>query len=291
MKDLFYCPYTDKELNTRDSSIEHIIPLSLGGSNSFTISVSKEYNSKAGTDIDGMLANDFLVLIRRKKYDARGHSKKPPKAILKKSSINKENGIHPVQIEFSGQEGLKIYDPINKKELSKKEITGKIFSSEFTLSRHGRLKFAAKAALSGGYFAFGEWFRNNVNHKELRALMDLNSEVNDIDFSGFGLTAYDEFMPANEQDSDQLAMDKLFCEIVQGSCICFVPGPANLGIIIGILGKHVATLNVPANTNDFPFTEANDLGHAIIIESGQANRMSYREFAKIVYERLPTTTE
>lgn len=63
----------------------------------------------------------------------------------------------------------------------------------------------------------------------------------------------------------------------------------NLGIVVGVLGQYVATLNVPANTSDFPFTELNDLGHAIVIESGHAKRISYRGLAKMAFERMPTT--
>lgn len=288
MSDTIYCPYTDTKIDANSSSVEHIIPLSLGGSNTFTIPVSKAYNSKVGSDIDGDLANDFLVLLRRSHFDARGHSKKKPKVIVKKSSM--EDGSRPVQVEFSGNDGLKVYDPVQRRELSEHEISGQQFNSQFTMSRYGRIKFAAKAALSGGYFVFGEWFKNNVNHQELRALMEFDAKSKADDFSGFGLQVYDEFTPPDEKDSEQYALDKLFCEIVRGSCIYFVPGPKNLGIIVGVLGQYVATLNVPADTRDFPFTELNDLGHAVVIESGQAKRISYRELAKMVHERLPTAS-
>lgn len=286
MSEKIYCPYTDTEIDASSSSAEHIIPLSLGGSNDFTIPVGKEYNSKIGSDIDGDLANDFLVLLRRRNFDARGHSKKKPKVIIKKSTM--EDGNRPVQVEFSETDGLLVYDPVQRRVLSRYETSGQNFKSQFRISRFGRIKFAAKVALSGGYFAFGEWFRTNVNHEELRALMEFNPTSKKNDFSGFGLKVYDEFTSANEKDSEQYALDKLFCEIVQGSCVYFIPGPKNLGIIVGILGQYVATLNIPANTIDFPFTELNDLGHAIVIESGEAKRISYRELAKMAYERMPS---
>lgn len=288
MPNTIYCPYTDTEIDVNSSSAEHIIPLSLGGSNDFTIPVGKEYNSKIGSDIDGDLANDFLVLFRRRNFDARGHSKKKPKVIVKKSSMEGEN--RPVQVEFSENEGLLVYDPVQRRELSKHEISGKNFNSQVKISRFGRIKFAAKVALSGGYFAFGEWFRKNVTHEELRAVMEFNPKSKKNDFSEFDLKVYDEFTQADEKDSEQYALNKLFCEIVHGSCVYFIPGPKNLGIIVGVLGQYVATLNVPANTSDFPFTELNDLGHAIVIESGQAKRISYRDLAKMAFERMPTTS-
>lgn len=288
MPEKIYCPYTDTYIDASSSSAEHIIPLSLGGSNDFTIPVGKEYNSKIGSDIDGDLANDLLVMLRRRNFDARGHSKKKPKVIIKKSSM--EDGNRPVQVEFSETDGLLVYDPVQRRILSRHETSGQNFNSQFKISRFGRIKFAAKVALSGGYFAFGEWFRKNVNHEELRALMEFNPGSKKNDFSEFGLKVYDEFTSADEKDSEQYALDKLFCEIVHGSCVYFVPGPKNLAIIVGVLGQYVATLNIPANTTDFPFTELNDLGHAIVIESGEAKRISYRELAKMAYERMPSAS-
>ena len=47
--------------------------------NGFTIPVSKDFNSRVGSEIDGMLANDFLVMGKRDKHGAKGHSKKYPR--------------------------------------------------------------------------------------------------------------------------------------------------------------------------------------------------------------------
>jgi hypothetical protein len=69
-----YCPYTDRDIPIDDSNPEHIIPLSLGGLNGFTLPVSKDFNSRAGSEIDGALANDFLVMSERDKHSVWGHS-------------------------------------------------------------------------------------------------------------------------------------------------------------------------------------------------------------------------
>lgn len=285
MSGLIYCPYTDREIEPSLSNSEHIIPLSLGGSNSFVLPVNAEFNSDAGSGIDGDLANDLLVLFRRRHFDARGHSKKKPKILSKHSKMG--SGSRPVQVEFAGEEGLKVYDPVQKRTLGKEEIAGQQLTSRFTISRYGRLKFAAKVALAGGYFVFGDWFRSNVKHHELRALMnfDLNSQKKD--FEGFGLKVIDELHPPEEKDTEQLAVEKFFCQIIEGSCVYFVPGPVNIGITVGILGQFVATLNVPANTEKFPFSDQNDLGHAVIIENGRLQRISYRALAKKAYGYLP----
>lgn len=279
-----YCPYTDEELRPDETNREHIIPLSLGGSNQFTIGVDAKFNAEVGSEVDGVLANDFLILPRRIELDARGHTQKKPTAITKKSTMGDEKS--PVQVEFFSEEGLKVFDPIKRRHLTNEEVYGKKFTSSFTLHRFSRLRFAAKVALAAGYFVFGEWFRKNVAHHELRALMQLDSSRNLKDFQGFGLQVYDEFAKPSEVDQQQFAMDEGFCRLVKGSCVYFVPGPANLGVVVGVLGKYLATLNVPATTDEFPFSDENDLGHAVLLEDGQMERVSYRQFARRVYDKL-----
>lgn len=279
-----YCPYTNEEILPNTANSEHIIPLSLGGSNQFTIDVNAEFNVKAGSTIDGALANDFLILHRRIALDARGHTKKKPNAISKSSTMGDEKA--PVQVEFFADGGLKVYDPVKRRNLTKEEIYGKKLTSKFTLQRFSRLRFAAKVALAGGYFVFGEWFRKNIAHNELRALMNLESSPNPKDFDAFGTKVYDEFTPPSEPDREQRALEELFCKSVKGSCVYFVPGPVNLVVTVGILGQYVATLNIPGNTDSFPFSDENDLGHAVILENGKMERLSHRDFAIRVYKKI-----
>lgn len=281
-----YCPYTDNELEAHALNCEHIIPLSLGGSNQFVIHVDAAFNSKAGSKIDGALANDFLILPRRIALDARGHTKKKPIARSKRSTMGEEE--RPVQIEFFNPDGLKVYDPVARRILEGHEFSGKKFTSRISLSPHGRLQFAAKVALAAGYFVFGDWFRENIAHHEVRALMNFCPSSKLEDFEGFNLRAYDEFTPASKEDQHQRAIDEVMCMTVKGSCVYFVPGPRNIGITVGVLGKYVATLNVPGNTDDFPFSEDNDLGHAVLVEKGKMKRMSYRNFVRRAYEQLPS---
>jgi hypothetical protein len=282
-----YCPYTDNELEAHVLNREHIIPLSLGGSNQFVIHVDASFNSQVGSKIDGALANDFLILPRRIALDARGHSKKKPVAKNSQSTIGDEEKL--VQIEFFNRDGLKVYDPVARRELEEHEFSGKKFTSRISLSRHGRLQFAAKVALAAGYFVFGDWFRENIAHHEVRALMNFHSSSKLEDFDGFSLRAYDEFTPASEEDQQQRVIDEFMCTTVKGSCVYFVPGPRNIGITVGVLSKYVATLNVPGNTDGFPFSEDNDLGHAVLVEKGKMERMSYRNFVRRAYEHLPPT--
>jgi hypothetical protein len=61
-KQFVYCPYTDRDLDIEETNREHIIPLALGGVDRFEIRVCREFNSTVGSDVDGALANDFLVI-------------------------------------------------------------------------------------------------------------------------------------------------------------------------------------------------------------------------------------
>src|SRR5215216_3922274 len=80
------CLYTGRNLDpasTLDEYIpseEHIIPLALGGLDSFIIprEVSKAANTRAGNEIDDRLARHALALGLRQKYRLVGHRKTLP---------------------------------------------------------------------------------------------------------------------------------------------------------------------------------------------------------------------
>ena len=56
-----YCIYSGKEITPEEATVEHIIPLSLGGNNQFTTNVGKKINSDVGSKIDGKFSQDFLI--------------------------------------------------------------------------------------------------------------------------------------------------------------------------------------------------------------------------------------
>lgn len=72
------CIYTGAELKVGDPDLkpspEHIIPLSLGGSNGFiTRDVSVKANNRAGNEIDNKVASLFTVAILRNRFKLAGH--------------------------------------------------------------------------------------------------------------------------------------------------------------------------------------------------------------------------
>lgn len=284
-----YCPYIDQEIPFEQSNDEHIIPKSLGGINSFNLRVDAQYNSHAGSKIDGELANDLIILFQRREYDARGHSNKPPKIHSKKSFFSETK--KPIQVEFK-KEGIKVWDSIEKKELDKQDIIGKTITTNFKLSRFGRAKFAAKVALATGYFVYGELFRKSVKHKDLRKLMNFNEKSKKEDFASVSLKIYDQFMPTEKQeDEEERNLYNFFCNFIGSSCVIIIPGYTNIIFVIGILGQHIATLNVEANTDNFPRDGNFDLGHVILLKDNHLERISYRELAVRANEKLDTQSK
>jgi hypothetical protein len=73
------CPYADRGIPISESSPEHIIPLALGSISGFTIPVSKDFNSNIGSEIDGALANNVLVMSKRDKHKAKDIAKSIPR--------------------------------------------------------------------------------------------------------------------------------------------------------------------------------------------------------------------
>lgn len=278
---MYWCPYTNLDLPEDAMNSEHIIPLSLGGSNEFCIPVEKEFNAKVGSKIDGALANDFLTLFRRREFDARGHSNLQPMVVLRNSRLVDDK--RPIQVTLRGQESPLVWDAKARCYFPENEVASHTILSQVKIDIHARMRFLAKVSLSAGYFIYRELFRNCVRHDELRALMNFDSTSTREIFEGFGLRVYDEFSPIEEVDAEQKELDSLFCQLINGSCVIVGLGPMNVVFIVGVLGKWVGTLNVPAITESFPVEGEHDLGHVVILHNGKMTRISYRQLAEKAY--------
>lgn len=267
---MVYCPYTNKDLPISKCTSEHIIPLSLGGLNGFEIPVDKDFNSTAGSKIDGAIANDFLIKMKRNEHDVRGHSNKKPVVVAKKSKDT--NSGEPIQITFDRQsvEGLKIWSPIDRGYIR----GNRNVNSSFIIDVDIDLKFVAKVALSAGIFAYGDLFRNNVKHEELRLIMnkgpkEMGNEIYNIE------TLVDKRF--SDDKNEILQIFRALCKAAgRYSIVGLVPTSETLGIFVGILGYYMGTVNVPANTDNFPNEGDYDLGHVISPQNGKLIRTSFR---------------
>lgn len=277
---MFYCPYTDKDLKEHEISREHIIPLSLGGIDGFEIFVSKKFNSANAAKIDATLANDFFILMQRNRLDIRGHSRKKPEIKLKYSkNIETQK---PLSINFDYANGMKIWDPIKKKEIDE-NIN---ISSSIRLDINSSYNFLAKVALSAGFYVYGHLFRTSVNLAELRSIMNYDFKTNHDKSSLQKLeTRFDDrFKQDNNPD---LQVYRIFCELQSDSTIVgFIPGDGCLAIFVSVLGIYIGLINVPADTTNFPFLDEHDLGHIIQIVNGNLLTFSLREAMLLMKKQL-----
>ena len=278
-----YCIYTDRLLTKEETNREHIIPLSLGGSNGFEISVDKEFNSKVGSKIDGAMANDFLTLFSRREFGSKGHSGKEPYPLAKKSKLIERN--KPVQVAFK-KEGIQIYSPIDKRYLTEEEKQGQRFQLSFSVNPDNNLRFTAKVALAAGYFIYGDLFRNDVETNELRRFMLFNRGDKKEDFKDIKTRGW--FWPhkVEEKDNQDFAIYEYFAKYLNCSFILSIPGPRNVGIVVSLFGKLIGILNIPGRTKNFPTLNKHDLGHVVILRDGTMDRISYRSLAKQAYEAM-----
>ncbi len=273
-----YCVYLDKDVNPKDMNREHIIPLSLGGANGFEIYVDSQTNATMGSDVDAAIANDFFMLFPRREYDARGHSNKPPFPIAKKSKLVSSD--KPVQVAFK-KEKIEVYSPIDRRNLDESEVVGKTFQSTFKLDPYSQMRFTAKVALSAGYFIYGDLFKNNVKHNEIRILMAFDESTADRnDFDDFDTRGWFWPFPVAEKDEKDYQLYQFLASYLASSFVLAIPGPSNLGLIVGIFGQVIGVINCPAKTDYFPVGNDHDLGHLVSTKDGKMTRMSYRELVR-----------
>jgi len=273
-----WCPYTDKDVTPEETTREHIIPLSLGGCNSFCIPVDKTFNSKTAAKVDADVADDFFVKFRRREFHAIGHSKKQP--IIEWPNSKFEDDKEPIHITLKGKEPPLIFAHKTKKVLDEKDYLGKTFISELNLNCFAYIKFTAKVALSAGYNIYGDLFRKNVSHHELRLLMNYSNKKSENPFSSGKLRVYDRYCEIKEEDKVECDTHKFMCSAVKGSCVLIIPCSQNVIFVVGILGEWIATINIAADTKDFPIDDEHDLGHVVILANKEKYELSYREFAK-----------
>lgn len=254
---LIYCPYTDSDLPINECSPEHIIPLALGGTNGFEVPVSAPFNSKVGSEIDGAMAKDFLVIGKRNKHDIRGHSGKRPLHIVR--NAHDADTLTPLQIHLDQREGLKVWNPIGKKFITENRPQKLSIGFKIDLDLHFR--FVAKVALSAGYFVYGNLFRTAVKHSDFRAIMNHPSGAPADNLSEIEALADSMFYQTDDQKIEAIRM---LCKASSPySIVGLVPSHNHLAVFVGILGDYIGMLTVPADTSAFPNEGAFHWGHVI----------------------------
>lgn len=159
-----WCPYTGSVLPLEKCSPEHIIPLALGGCDELTIPVDRSTNNLLGRKVDGVLANELGIQIRRREFAAKGHSGKIPQPTARVASYGVDG--RPAQIRFNGKDPLKVWDARERRVLDEQETVGQNLRFQLHLNMIVRVRFVAKVLLSAGYFVYGESFRHHADLHE-----------------------------------------------------------------------------------------------------------------------------
>lgn len=272
-----YCIYLDDMSD--DLSLEHIIPMSLGGLDDFSIFADRKFNNSTASKIDSGLANDFLILFDRDRQKATGHSGAPPEPRVKKCTLDDGS---PAQVTFAAS-GLKIYHAKEKRYLAKHERSGRTIKLEgITISLDADLKFVAKVGLAAGYFAYGELFKQHVRHSELRTIVNADR----LDEIKPDVRVHTRFPADDELESDHLQILKLATESVDCSCVLLMPGKGCFGIAVGVLGNFMGMINLPADTASFPNNGDYDAGHCIYLQNGRMYRDSLRQVFRTLADHI-----
>lgn len=263
-----YCIYSGKNLNDADMNIEHIIPLSLGGCDSFTIMVGKKINSDWGSKIDGKFCNDFLIGLQQIPFDNKGHSRKK-KTVNLKGTVNER----PITLSFSKNES-KIYDHIDKKYL-----TGQLQAKVTTaLDMDIRWKFVCKVALATGYYLFGNEFAEYADCETLRkALSSENIREEKLD-----LRIYTSLTPVNDKDKPIHDLNVMLFKYLGGSAVNFGFGPGRIVVSVAINGKYIGTVNFKADIDKLPLND--DLHRCGCMLVCKDNKLIQKSFWQSIYD-------
>lgn len=267
---LHWCPYTDCELPPDETSAEHVIPLALGGHDLFTLPVCKIFNSEVGSRLDGLLADDFLIKMRRNALDIRGHSNKRP-------IVTDRRGRHvatgrPLHITIDRRDGFKTWCPRSRQDVKLPGAAALNFKFDLVAG----MQFVAKVSLGAGYYAYGDAFRECVKHSDLRYVM--NTAPTEGEPPPAFLEVWGDGRFGGDDADVRVRCLRQLCRAAQrSSVVCLVPGSRAFTVAVGILGNYMGLLTVPAETKDFPRSDSYDLGHVVVSQGGQLMRFSFRK--------------
>lgn len=275
-----FCIYTNQEIESTDSNPEHIIPLSLGGCNTFVIPVSSVKNAELGTSVDGEMVNDPVMSLHRLALGYKGHSRKKVRPVFRRASIKKTG--KPVQLWYDiGKIG--VYSPKDRRDLQDEELSGETVRATISFNKMIRMVFTAKVALATGFYIYGDIFVQYADHNSLRKLMNYKK--------GDPLDTIRELplgAECNLSTSEELDEKKLICKVMGTSSVQFklYPEINRIRVTIGIGGKFLGSVTFDASVPHFPQTREEELqgGQIIKLVPEGLFKMSYSEMLDIINE-------
>jgi len=270
-----YCIYTNTNVSDELASKQHIIPLSLGGVDNFSINTHREMNSFLGSNIEAPLINEFTVFLNRMHHDIKGQSGKLPELKIKKAKVDG----NPVSVKWN-KHSIDIYDTLNHNYIKNRPVNVELKLPPVNLWT--RFKFISKIALETGYYLFNEIFIKYADCETLRKAIFCD----DLSNQNLSLKYYDNYTPQNnvkDEDVGFYHLTKLLIDNIGTSCVIVVFTETGMIIEVGILGKYLGSLNFfVENIKYFPI---NDImfrqGHVLICKD---KRLFCDSFYNSIYE-------
>lgn len=272
-----FCIYSNTDVADSESNNEHIFPLTLGGNNSFTIIVSKTFNTLANREIDEKLKSCLFLAANRKKHKAIGHRNQtvnPPKI---KITVGSDKSV---VFKFDDNDLLQFYSHKRKKLIPVDQIKAEGINFRIEQERSLRLKFTAKIALASGYFVYGNTFIENVKTADLRTLMNhLGKYHDEVAFGNISSTGWYWPEPVSNSDAAMHDIFQRINDMLNCSFVAFITSaaPDKIIIVVGVLGHLSGVISCPAKCDELPKSDDHDLGHVVALKGKKLQRFSFRD--------------
>lgn len=280
-----YCIYTDQDIAEESGNLDHIIPLSLGGTNGFVVWSDKDYNSVVGSEVDGAINKDLLIAPHLMQSGVRGHSKKPAAPRWRKATIEGR----PAQVTLTS-EGFDVWDALERRNLSQSEIANRDLILTFNIGAFTALRFLAKVALGGGYYVYGDQIKSVVDCASLRKtiMLDLEAARQDAKLLASDFQVCDRFHK-DSKPGGEAYLYRVACEKLGRSVFIAQPHHGGVSFHVGITGSYIGSMFCPGDTKDLPLAGDHDLGHVVVLAPGVMERLSLREFMKRLWRDMTET--
>jgi hypothetical protein len=157
-----YSIYDDREVPESEGNWDHVIPLAACGRNQFCVWTDVNTNSRLGSVVDASIVNDIIVAFALRNAGAKGHHGKLIVPTWKRTEIEGD----PYQIKWR-QDNPLFWDAKARTYVDGSLIAGKEISSTHKIDFFSCMRFAAKVALGGAYFIYGDLIRTCVDCDEL----------------------------------------------------------------------------------------------------------------------------
>jgi hypothetical protein len=279
---LEWCVYTGRWHAAADMSDDHVIPLSLGGSDAFVVRASREGNAQINRELDEPFkAHPFVANMRRIRKMGGRRGKVP--VVHWPAKIRG----HSTRINFSTKqitaETFRKGHPLGIN--SSRPVRGERFQASIDFDLDQVMRFGCRLALGAAHFFFRDTFREHGFHEQLRGLMNSPTALRDHEFQivnnltgGFWAVSWPKANTFPEPVWDAM------CKRSQGHLV-FTDHSVQ-GIRLGISlfdGFFRWFFNLTATPRRFPIGGDFEQGAVIEIDStGQMKKADLRSHLEIV---------